>query len=593
MKVRTRSRLILVLMTLVFLVSLSFIAQFVILDSFNKIEQQDTVTNVQRVITNIDNQEAEVAANCKDWAERDDTYAFVKNINESKNPATLNQSVLLNTLNIDYLLVYNTSGDQVFTEGALADDGSAVIVPAQVNSIVKSSIIPNGVPTGISGRRGLSIVGDDPVILAGYTIRGSNQSDPSQGTLVMGRKLSAQRIGDMENILVLHTITFQPLVSRGNIPTTVPESEIQDLKKGQILTRPLNSSIITGTTLITGIEDKPTFLVLEVQSFRPMYQQVQTSVLIVAAAIIILSALFIITVQLLLQKFVLGPLSRLDEDITGVAHSGDAAQRVPEKGDDEIRSLSHSLNNMLRELQEKRDLLAAARQELALRNRDLEELNRKANLYLDIYLDVLTYEILNAIMGLQGYAEYLNDTADGNEKKFLTKIIELAEKSNNVIRNIETISKIYKTPPKITGVDLQETLHRETAMRANADITVKNCDHRVFADDRLGVIFDNLFSNCLKFGGLKTHIVVEARETGNDMLEISVTDTGTGISDAMKPQVFDRFEKDLKTRSSYGLGLHIVKMLVENYGGWVWADDRIPGDPAQGAAIRFTLHLAR
>jgi signal transduction histidine kinase len=580
-------------MTLVFLVSLSFIAQFVILDSFNKIEQQDTVTNVQRVITNIDNQEAEVAANCKDLAERDDTYAFVKNINESKNPATLNQSVLLNTLNIDYLLIYNTSGDQVFSEGALADDGTAVMIPAQVNSIIKNSIIPNGVPTGISGRRGLSIVGDDPVILAGYAIRGSNPSDPSQGTLVMGRKLSAQRIGNMENILVLHTITFQSLASRGGSPTAVPESEIQDLKKGQILIRPVNSSTITGTTLITGIEDKPTFLVLEVQSFRPMYQQVQTSILIVAAAIIILSALFIITVQLLLQKFVLGPLSRLDEDITGVAHSGDAAQRVPEKGDDEIRSLSHSLNNMLRELQEKRDQLAAARQELTLRNRDLEELNRKANLYLDIYLDVLTYEILNAIMGLQGYAEYLNDTADGNEKKFLTKIIELAEMSNNVIRNIETISKIYKTPPKITGVDLQKTLHRETAMRENADITVKNCDHRVFADDMLGVIFNNLFSNCLKFGGPKTHIEVEARETSNDMLEISVTDTGTGISDAMKPQVFDRFEKDLKTRSSYGLGLHIVKMLVENYGGRVWADDRIPGDPAQGAAIRLTLHLVR
>ncbi len=59
----------------------------------------------------------------------------------------------------------------------------------------------------------------------------------------------------------------------------------------------------------------------------------------------------------------------------------------------------------------------------------------------------------------------------------------------------------------------------------------------------------------------------------------------------MKPGIFDRFSTDTKTRSSYGLGLHIVKMLVEGYGGRVWADDRIQGTPSSGVAIRFTLRL--
>jgi len=57
----------------------------------------------------------------------------------------------------------------------------------------------------------------------------------------------------------------------------------------------------------------------------------------------------------------------------------------------------------------------------------------------------------------------------------------------------------------------------------------------------------------------------------------------------MKSKIFDRFTSDTKTRSSYGLGLHIVKMLIEGYGGKVWADDRIPGKPDKGAVIRFTL----
>ncbi len=76
MKVRTRSRLILAAMTFLFLVVLSFVTQFVILDSFNTIEKQEMTANVQRVIANINNQEMAVASNCKDWAGRDETYAF-------------------------------------------------------------------------------------------------------------------------------------------------------------------------------------------------------------------------------------------------------------------------------------------------------------------------------------------------------------------------------------------------------------------------------------------------------------------------------------------------------------------------------------
>ena len=71
-----------------------------------------------------------------------------------------------------------------------------------------------------------------------------------------------------------------------------------------------------------------------------------------------------------------------------------------------------------------------------------------------------------------------------------------------------------------------------------------------------------------------------------------VTDNGPGIPDGMKPQVFDRFARDSTVRSSYGLGLHIVKMLVESYKGKVWAGDRVEGDFTKGAAIHFTLFIA-
>jgi signal transduction histidine kinase len=290
-----------------------------------------------------------------------------------------------------------------------------------------------------------------------------------------------------------------------------------------------------------------------------------------------------------------------------IGSSGDLNLRIPENGDEEILSLTRSLNQMLDQIQEQRDRLHSlleeieqqrddlkdAREELAARNRELEELNRKAHLYLDIYLDAITYEILNAIMGLRGYAELFRDTAqDAQGRTFADKIIAIARKSGDVIRNIETISRIYKNTPEIRPVDLSSIVKKEMGAHSSISITMEHCNRAVMANEMLGVVFDNLFSNSVKFGGPGTRITVSARDTAEGFLEISVSDTGPGIPDAMKPLVFDRFMEDSRRRSSYGLGLHIVKMLIGNYGGKVWADDRIPGDQGSGAAIRFTLRPA-
>jgi signal transduction histidine kinase len=111
----------------------------------------------------------------------------------------------------------------------------------------------------------------------------------------------------------------------------------------------------------------------------------------------------------------------------------------------------------------------------------------------------------------------------------------------------------------------------------------------VLADPMLSTVLHNIIANSIKFGGRDVEIQISTRDPGDGTVEISVTDTGRGIPDPAKAGIFDRFMQGSDKRSSYGLGLHIVKMLVEAYGGRVWADDRIPGQPEKGAAIRFTL----
>jgi signal transduction histidine kinase len=605
MKTRTRARLILVITLVIFLIFLSYITQSVILQSFKTIEERETTAQVQRFISQLNGEIEDVAATCRDWAERDETAVIFSNPGGAQDPSRLFQPVSMKNLGIDYIAVYDASGKNILS-ATIAKNGETIqTVPPELDHIIRNSIVLEGIQGGVYGRRGISTIGKNPVVLAGYPVLYGNQTDTIEGTLIMARLLDDERMGTLNQMLQIDgTLEPYPGDSDSGRLSAIDE---KSAKGGAIIVRILGDNELEGSALITGIENQPSFLLEKIKTTRPVHQQVQRSVLILAFSIIFLGVVFLLVVQLLLQRFVLAPMTELDNGMKTIGSSGDLSLRMPEKGDEEILSLTRNFNQMLEqvkqhqdklqdfltEIEQQRDDLSDARAALADRNRDLEELNRKANLYLDIYLDAITYEILNAVMGLRGYAELLKMHAvEDSEKKFASKIVALSEKSDNVIRNIETISRIYKNPAELKSVNLESIIRKETGSRPGAHIVVENCSRNVLANDMLGVVFDNLFSNCLKFGGKDTEIVVTGRDTPEGLLEIGVSDTGPGIPDSMKNLVFDRFMENTRKRSSYGLGLHIVKMLILSYGGTVRVEDRIKGDQASGALILFTLQLA-
>ena len=517
MKIRTRSRIILVATLVVFLVILSFITQSVILQSFRTIEEQETTAHVQRFISQLNNEIEDVAATCRDWADRDETSAVFTHPGDD-DPSRIFQPVSMKNLGIDYIVIYNTNGYRTFAETITKEGEVKQEVPPELDRIIRDSIVIEGVPGGISGRRGILSIGKNPVILAGYPVS-LNRSDTNSGTLVMARLLDEERINDLDQMQQADgMLTPDARTTDGKQLSPADERRAKD---GAVIVISSGENSLEGSAIITGIENHPSFLLLTIDTSRPVNQQVQRSIAIVAAAIILLSIVFLLVVQLLLQRFILAPLSELDTGMKSIASSGDLSLRIPEKGDEEVLSLMQSFNHMLDEVRQQRNKLHAlleeiesqrddlndARQALAERNRDLEELNRKANLYLDIYLDAITYEILNAIMGLRGYAELVRDTAPQSENKFAEKIISLAKKSDDVIRNIETISRIYKNPPEIKAVDLAAIIKKEMGSRTGARIVMEHCNRAVLANDMLGVVFDNLFSNCLKFGGPDSQIL--------------------------------------------------------------------------------------
>jgi signal transduction histidine kinase len=106
--------------------------------------------------------------------------------------------------------------------------------------------------------------------------------------------------------------------------------------------------------------------------------------------------------------------------------------------------------------------------------------------------------------------------------------------------------------------------------------------------DRLIQTLSNILGNAVKFTPEDGTVAVQARREGA-MVRFSVSDTGPGMSAEALQNIFDRYwQAQRKNRDGIGLGLSIVKGIVEAHGGKVWADSRI----GAGTTVHFTLPAA-
>jgi len=217
------------------------------------------------------------------------------------------------------------------------------------------------------------------------------------------------------------------------------------------------------------------------------------------------------------------------------------------------------------------------------------ETNQQANLYLDI----LMHDINNANLASLWYGDLLMEMLSGEPKDMARKMMEGIQKSREVIRNLETIRKIQVRKNELKAISLDMAIQKEIRLFPDARIEYAECRTDVLADDLLGEIFTNLIGNSLKFGGPGVRVTISASTVQPDTIEVLVSDTGPGIPDDLKNVIFRRFSQSDRQGSGKGLGLYIVKTLLERYGGAISVGDRIEGDHSQGAVFRMTFQKAR
>lgn len=234
------------------------------------------------------------------------------------------------------------------------------------------------------------------------------------------------------------------------------------------------------------------------------------------------------------------------------------------------------------------------------RQRKLEHDAIEAKEQAELYIDLLSHDINNMNAAVSSYLQMAVEKMDIEQKnmQYFLKPQEILENSNRLIENVRKIQQVESHESKHGMMDLGWLLEDvrsefEHYPGREVRITYKTAIKKfVMASDLLKDVFVNLVSNSIKHstGPVEISMVLnKAFEGGREHYKVTVEDDGPGIPDDLKSKLFQRKQRGRTKTTGTGLGLYLVKKLVEDVNGRVWVEDRVPGDPSKGA--RFVVLL--
>ncbi len=229
------------------------------------------------------------------------------------------------------------------------------------------------------------------------------------------------------------------------------------------------------------------------------------------------------------------------------------------------------------------------------------------------FVSLVSHELRTPMTSIIGFVSLILDGKTGpindKQRRSLVRVQHQAERLAALINDLLDISRIeagriQMKREKIAIAEIAKQRIEEISPQADA----KSIELRMFApeslpdiigdQERIGQVFTNLIGNAIKFtpekGKVAIRISTDSTLPSNSegAVHIEVIDTGEGIPIEERERVFNRFLQlgNIHTRQEggSGLGLSIVKSIVESHGGGVWVDDGYEG---RGSNFQFTLPI--
>ncbi len=291
--------------------------------------------------------------------------------------------------------------------------------------------------------------------------------------------------------------------------------------------------------------------------------------LVLAAGILILSAL--------LARLLSAQLVRRLEPLAEASHrlaEGDLSVRVPDLGDPELDEVATAFNEMAAELEQSR-----------ITERE--------------FILGVGHDLRTPLTTISGYAEALEEgVLEAGEVQRIGGVLSTQSRQlRRLIEDLTTLARLdqreftLRREPVDVGAHVVEIVEGFQRRAAEVGVTLEvTAGEGLVAEtdpDRVGQIAQNLVENALRYTPETGRVDVTVRADGDRVL-IEVSDTGVGIPEEDLPHVFDRHyvgRQRLVRKEGSGLGLSIVKGLVERMGGDVTVESKV----GEGTTIRVWL----
>jgi PAS domain S-box-containing protein len=231
-----------------------------------------------------------------------------------------------------------------------------------------------------------------------------------------------------------------------------------------------------------------------------------------------------------------------------------------------------------------------------------KRLAEEANLAKDEFMAVISHELRTPLTAILGWARMMQTGKldEGTAARALDAIERNAESQNQLIGDLLDFSRIIsgKIRLDVGRVDLSSVVEAAIdvvspaagAKEVRLQLVLDPKAGPISGDpERLQQVMWNLLSNAIKFTPKGGHVQVRVARV-NSSVEITVSDTGQGISPEFLPYVFERFRQadsgTTRRQAGLGLGMAITKHLVELHGGTIRAES-----PGEGQGTTFVLRL--
>lgn len=275
------------------------------------------------------------------------------------------------------------------------------------------------------------------------------------------------------------------------------------------------------------------------------------------SAILILGCVFLTgsIVFLVIADIIVKPLTRLTNAIKELSN-GNYNVRVDNVGQDEISKLNQGFNQMARQL---------AKQ---------DETRQK-------FISDISHEFQTPLTSIQGFANILKEEDLPKEQrvKYANIILYNSKRLSSLAKNMLQLTLLDREEIELelTNYSLVEQMNRvistqeNQTMEKNIEIVFEMPKKEIFIEgdeQRLEQVWTNIISNAIKYtneGGL---ITITMKKNSKD-IEVSIEDTGIGMSKEVVSHIFERFYREDKARNveGNGLGLAIVKSIVDLHHG--------------------------